>query len=76
VFVCTDDGKKSDDIYLNLVMEYIPETVYKTLKSHSQARKLLPLCYVQVYMFQIVRALGYIHRRGICHRDIKPQVSE
>jgi serine/threonine protein kinase len=26
-----------------------------------------------VYMYQVSRALAYIHSCGICHRDIKPQ---
>lgn len=28
---------------------------------------------VQVFLFQLLRALGYIHSRRIIHRDLKPQ---
>jgi len=29
--------------------------------------------YTKVYMYQVCRAIAYIHSLGICHRDIKPQ---
>jgi len=67
------DGDKPDEIYLNLVMEYIPETIHRTLRSHTKAKKLVPVIYTKVYMYQIARSLAYIHSLGICHRDIKPQ---
>lgn len=28
---------------------------------------------VKLYVWQMCRSLAYIHYRGICHRDIKPQ---
>jgi serine/threonine protein kinase len=66
-------GEKPDDIYLNLVMEYIPETIHRTVRNHTKVRKLVPVTYTKVYMYQVCRALSYIHSLGICHRDIKPQ---
>lgn len=34
---------------------------------------LLAPSLVQVFLFQLLRALGYIHSRRIIHRDLKPQ---
>lgn len=33
----------------------------------------MPLVEVKLYMYQVFRALTYLHAQGICHRDIKPQ---
>lgn len=54
-------------------MEYVPETIHRTLRNHTKAKKLVPVLYTKVYMYQVCRSLGYIHSLGICHRDIKPQ---
>lgn len=66
-------GEKPDDVYLNLVMEFIPETIHRTLRNHTKAKKLIPIMFTKVYMYQVCRAIAYIHSMGICHRDIKPQ---
>jgi glycogen synthase kinase 3 beta len=69
----TSKGTKADDVYLNLVLEYIPETVYSIGKQYSKMRESVPLLSVKIYIFQLSRALAHIHGLGICHRDIKPQ---
>ncbi|KAF5923994.1 hypothetical protein HPG69_010426 [Diceros bicornis minor] len=76
-------GEKKDEVYLNLVLDYVPETVYRVARHYSRAKQTLPVIYVkhsinfyclfQLYMYQLFRSLAYIHSFGICHRDIKPQ---
>ncbi|KAJ0112901.1 hypothetical protein Patl1_02457 [Pistacia atlantica] len=63
--------RRKDELFLNLVMEYVPETMYRVLKHYSQR---MPLIYVKLYTYQIFRGLAYIHTvPGVCHRDVKPQ---
>ena len=66
-------GAKSDDVYLNLVLEYVPETVYSVTKYYNSIKEAIPMITIKVYMYQLSRALAHIHGMGICHRDIKPQ---
>lgn len=61
-------------VYLNLVLEFVPETVYRISKHYSKAGQRMPGLYVKLYTYQMCRALAYIHTLGVCHRDIKPQV--
>jgi len=67
-------GTKQDEVYLNLVLEFVPETIYSVAKQHSRSKIPVPLFAVKMYTYQLVRALGHIHGMNICHRDVKPQV--
>lgn len=66
-------GEKKDEIYLNLVLEFIPETVYKVARQYAKSKQSIPGTFIRLYMYQLFRSLAYIHSQGICHRDIKPQ---
>jgi len=66
-------GDKKDEVYLNLVLEYIPETVYKVARQFAKSKQTIPINYIRLYMYQLFRSLAYIHSLGVCHRDIKPQ---
>lgn len=66
-------GDKADEVYLNVVMDYIPETVYRVMRHYVKLKQSVPILLVKLYAYQMFRALAYIHSLGICHRDIKPQ---
>lgn len=63
----------NSEVYLHLVLEYMPETLYRIARTHSRTRQNLPMILVKLYMYQLFRSLNYIHSMDICHRDIKPQ---
>ncbi|ETW45710.1 CMGC/GSK protein kinase [Plasmodium falciparum MaliPS096_E11] len=70
----TESFKKNEkNIFLNVVMEYIPQTVHKYMKYYSRNNQALPMFLVKLYSYQLCRALSYIHSKFICHRDLKPQ---
>ncbi|KAH7529325.1 hypothetical protein FEM48_Zijuj05G0172400 [Ziziphus jujuba var. spinosa] len=71
-YFSTTEGK--DELYLNLVLEYVPETIHRMVKHYSKMNQRMPMIYIKLYSYQIFRALSYIHNCiGVCHRDIKPQ---
>ncbi|KAL2667474.1 hypothetical protein AAZX31_01G081100 [Glycine max] len=62
------------NFFLNLVMEYVPETIFRVIKHYSSMKQRIPLIYVKLYTYQIFRGLAYIHTApGIYHRHVKPQ---
>nr|GAT61273.1 predicted protein [Mycena chlorophos] len=64
---------QKDEVYLNLVLEYVPETVYRASRHYAKLKQPMPMLQIKLYMYQLLRSLAYIHSLGICHRDIKPQ---
>ncbi|THH08539.1 hypothetical protein EW145_g2640 [Phellinidium pouzarii] len=67
------NGDKKEEVYLNLVLEYVPETVYRASRRYVKLKQPMPMLQIKLYMYQLLRSLAYIHSVGICHRDIKPQ---
>ncbi|VDP90070.1 unnamed protein product [Echinostoma caproni] len=69
----SQSSSKPGETYLNLVQEFVPQTLSRLIKHYWRIRQVIPLAYVKLYSFQLLRGLAYIHSREVCHRDIKPQ---
>lgn len=66
-------GDSPDELYLNMVMEFMPETVYCVMKRFGKKKQVMPRILIQLYTYQACRALAHLHASGVVHRDIKPQ---
>ncbi|KAI4185551.1 MAG: hypothetical protein L6R41_004059 [Letrouitia leprolyta] len=67
------NGDRKEEVYLNLVLEFVPETVYRASRFFNKLKTTMPILEIKIYIYQLFRSLAYIHSQGICHRDIKPQ---
>ncbi|KDE09254.1 CMGC/GSK protein kinase [Microbotryum lychnidis-dioicae p1A1 Lamole] len=63
---------KPEEVYLNLVLDYEPETIFRTYRIWTKQQLRFPEFLIKVHMFQLCRAVSYLHSMGICHRDLKP----
>lgn len=68
-----NDVNATEDVYLNVVMEYIPNTLSRVIRNYFKNKQEMPAIQVKLFSYQLLRSIGYIHSMGICHRDIKPQ---
>ena len=68
---CFYSTNEKEEVYLNLVLEFVPDTVYRISKHYSNRRSACPRCTSSFTRIRW-RALANIHS-GVCHRDIKPQ---
>jgi len=69
----TTHGERNE-VYLNVVMEFVPETLHRCIREYARAREYVPIILVKSFMYQLLRSIGYLHLPNInvCHRDIKP----
>jgi glycogen synthase kinase 3 beta len=65
--------KEKSEVYLHLILGYMPENLFEVSSNYAKKHEQMPMSHIQAYIWQLCRALGYVHSLGICHRDIKPQ---
>ncbi|KAK8521999.1 hypothetical protein V6N12_066569 [Hibiscus sabdariffa] len=54
---------EADELYLNLVLEYIPETVFRVSKHYCRLNRHMPILFAQLYTYQVN---PYTHQLKIC----------
>ena len=50
---CFFSTTSQNELFLNLVMEYVPESMFRVLKHYSDANHKMPLIYVKLYTYQV-----------------------
>lgn len=50
---CFFSTTSKNELFLNLVMEYVPENMYRVVKHYSNANQRMQLIYVKLYMYQV-----------------------
>ncbi|KAL4492572.1 hypothetical protein ABPG72_007685 [Tetrahymena utriculariae] len=71
--------EEEDEVYLNLIMEYVPSNLTKMIKYYHrkklkqfEQKEQFPNILIKLYLYQSFRALAYLNGLNIAHRDIKP----
>ncbi|CAA3021423.1 shaggy-related kinase epsilon [Olea europaea subsp. europaea] len=50
---CFYSTTDKNEVYLNLVLEYVSETVYRASRNYSRVNQYMPILYVQLYTYQV-----------------------
>lgn len=69
----SSDSSKAGPHRLNLVLEFLSDTLHRVIKHYNQKKQKMDDSYVKLYSYQLLRGLAFCHGRGIVHCDIKPQ---
>lgn len=62
------------DVYLNVVMEFMPDTLHRCGRNYYRRQLAPPPILIKVFMYQLIRSIACLHLPSVnvCHRDIKP----
>lgn len=66
--------RQRNDIYLNVVMEYMPDTLHRCCRNYYRRQSAPPPLLIKTFMYQLIRSIACLHLPSVnvCHRDIKP----
>lgn len=45
------NGDKPDEVYLNVVMDYIPDTLNRVMKTYMKMKQMVPPLLVKLYSY-------------------------
>ena len=54
IFLYVSTLFQKEEVYLNLVLEFIPETVYRVARHYSKSKQTIPMSYVKVSQYKNV----------------------
>lgn len=75
------NGERPNDTYLNIVSplysQNLSQVIHRARRLYTSSNDSIPLIYipmigVKMFAWQLLRALGFLHGKGIVHRDVKP----
>jgi hypothetical protein len=46
-------------------MEYIPMSAHRLIADYRRNHKILPVFYIKLFTYQMLRGLGYLHVQGV-----------
>lgn len=47
------NGEKKDEVFLNLVLEYVPETIYRASRHYAKVKQTMPMICIKVCVISL-----------------------
>jgi kinase len=47
---------ENDELYLNLVLDFVPETVYRVTRHYTRMNQHMPIIFVKLYAYQVLHS--------------------
>ncbi len=66
------NGDKKDEVFLNLVLEYVPETVYRASRHYTKLKQVMPMLYVKVRYVLLLDITFYLLSKSALHVPSPP----
>lgn len=57
---CFYTTTEKDEVFLNLVLEFVPETVYRIGKHYSKNGQRMPTLFVKLYVYQVQQCYAFL----------------